>query len=118
MASIPIKNSWSMADETKGKGVAITSYILIVGVLIAMSMNAGEEKTKFASFHIRQALGLSILFLSLGLLVSNFDNWMITSAMYIFLGVLWMFGLSSAASGRMTAVPLVGAFFQKIFKNL
>lgn len=49
-----------------GKSTAITSYILIVGVLIAMSMNA-EPKNPFAAFHIRQSLGLSILFVSLGL---------------------------------------------------
>ena len=36
----------------EGKTIAITSYILIVGVLIAMSMNS-ENKNSFASFHIR-----------------------------------------------------------------
>lgn len=40
-----------------GKSTAITSYILIVGVLIAMSMNA-EPKNPFAAFHIRQSLSL------------------------------------------------------------
>ena len=55
----------------EGKTAAITSYILIIGVLIAMSMN-GEKKNTFASFHIRQALGLSITFISLGLItISN-----------------------------------------------
>lgn len=104
--------------NTDGKGIAITAYILIVGVLIAMSVNTGEDKTKFASFHIRQALGLSILFVSLGLIVSPFDNWMISSAMYVFVGVLWAFGLLGAASGSTTPVPLLGHFFQKTFKNL
>ena len=61
----------------KGKSAAITSYILIIGVFIAMSMN-GEEKNTFASFHIRQALGLSITFISLGLIISNFDSPMIS----------------------------------------
>ena len=45
----------------KGKTAAITSYILLIGVFIAMSMNSGEEKNSFASFHIRQALGLTLL---------------------------------------------------------
>ncbi|HLN94911.1 MAG TPA: hypothetical protein VK183_04685 [Flavobacterium sp.] len=104
--------------EPSGKSAAIMAYILIVGVLIALSINTGEDRSKFASFHIRQALGLSIVFVSLGLIVSNFDNWMITASMYIFVGVLWSFGLFSAAAGRMTPVPLLGAFFQKFFKNL
>jgi len=107
-----------MANENTGKSAAIISYIMVVGVLIALSMNTAEDRTKFASFHIRQALGLSIVFVSLGLLVSNFDNWMITSSMYLFVGVLWAFGLFSAAAGRMTPVPLLGNFFQKFFKNL
>ena len=54
----------------EGKTIAITSYILIVGVLIAMSMNS-ENKNSFASFHIRQALGISLTFISLGLIISN-----------------------------------------------
>lgn len=106
------------SEETSGKGAAITAYILIVGVLIALCMNVGEDRTKFASFHIRQALGLSIVFVSLGLIISNFDYWMITASMYVFLGVLWSYGLFTAAAGRMTPIPLLGAFFQKFFKNL
>jgi hypothetical protein len=39
----------------KGKTAAITSYILGIGVFIAMSMNS-EDKNTFASFHIRQGL--------------------------------------------------------------
>jgi hypothetical protein len=57
----------------EGKATAITSYILIVGVLIAISMNS-ENKNSFASFHIRQGLGLSITFISLGLIISNFKK--------------------------------------------
>lgn len=100
----------------KGKTAAITSYILLVGALIALSMNA-EEKNPFASFHIRQALGLSLLFISLGLLVSPFDNWMITSSMYFFVAVLWTYGLVTAVRGEMTPVPILGKFFQKFLSK-
>jgi uncharacterized membrane protein len=101
----------------KGKTIAITSYILVVGVLIAMSMNS-DEKNDFASFHIRQALGLSITFISLGLLVSNFNSIEISIAMWIFISVLWMFGLFGAIKGETTPIPLLGKLFQKTFKNL
>ena len=101
----------------KGKTTAITAYILIVGVLIAMSMNS-DEKNTFASFHIRQALGLSITFISLGLLVSSFDSIAISIAMWIFVSVLWMFGLFSAIRGETIPIPLLGKFFQSTFKNL
>ncbi|HEX8561409.1 MAG TPA: hypothetical protein VF676_00390 [Flavobacterium sp.] len=101
----------------EGKPTAITSYILIVGVLIAMSMNS-ESKNPFASFHIRQSLGLSLTFISLGLILSNFNNVMATFAMWIFVAVLWTFGIFSAIRGQQQPVPLLGRFFQNVFKNI
>ena len=98
----------------EGKTAAITSYILIVGVLIALSMNS-ENKNSFASFHIRQALGLSITFLSLGLLVSNFDSLMISATMWIFVSVLWSYGFFTAIKGDKKPLPLLGSLFQKAF---
>ena len=101
----------------EGKPTAITSYILIVGVLIAMSMNS-EKKNSFASFHIRQSLGLSLLFISLGLIVSPFDSPNISIAMWVFVSVLWGFGLFSAIKGETTPVPLLGNLFQKWLKSI
>lgn len=102
----------------KGKTAAITSYILIIGVLIAMSMNTGEDKNSFASFHIRQALGLSLTFISLGLIISNFDSAMISISMWVFLSILWTYGIFSAINGQTKPVPLLGEFFQKWFKSI
>jgi len=102
----------------KGKTAAITSYILIIGVLIAMSMNTGEDKNSFASFHIRQALGLSITFISLGLIISNFDSPMISISMWVFLSVLWTYGIFSAINGQTKPIPLLGNYFQKWFKSI
>jgi len=101
----------------EGKTAAITSYILIVGVMIAISMNA-ESRNPFASFHIRQALGLTITFLSLGLIVSNFDSFMISSTMWIFVSILWTYGFFTAISGQMKPIPLLGNLFQSTFKFL
>jgi uncharacterized membrane protein len=98
----------------EGKTAAITSYILIVGVLIAMSMNS-ENKNTFASFHIRQALGLTITFLSLGLIVSNFDSLIISATMWIFVSILWTYGFFTAIKGDMKPLPLLGNLFQKAF---
>lgn len=101
----------------KGKAAAITSYILLVGALIAMSMNS-EEKNPFAAFHIRQAVGLSLTFICLGLLVSNFDSWMISAPMYLFVAVLWGYGISTAVRGETTPVPLLGKFFQRALNSI
>jgi uncharacterized membrane protein len=105
-------------DIEKGKTAAITSYILIIGVFIAMSMNSGEEKNPFASFHIRQALGLSLIFISLGLIISNFDSPMISISMWIFLSVLWTYGIFSAINGETKPIPLLGNYFQKWLVNI
>lgn len=101
----------------EGKTAAITSYILIVGVLIAMSMNS-ENKNSFASFHIRQALGLSITFISLGLIVNNFDSLMVSASMWLFVSVLWAYGIFSAINGETKPLPLLGEIFQKAFKSI
>ena len=101
----------------QGKTAAITSYILIIGVFIAMSMNS-ENKSSFASFHIRQALGLSITFISLGLIISNFDSGMLSISMWIFVSVLWGYGIFSAINGETKPLPLLGDFFQKAFKSI
>jgi uncharacterized membrane protein len=104
-------------DIEKGKSTANISYIMIVGVLIAMTINA-EAKNKFASFHIRQALGLSITFISLGLIISNFNNEMITISMWIFVSILWAYGMITAIKGQTLPMPLLGPLFQKLFKKL
>lgn len=100
-----------------GKTAAITSYILGIGVFIAMSMNA-EDKNSFASFHIRQGLGLTLTFFSLGLIISNFDSLMISAPMWIFISVLWGYGIFSAIKGETKPLPIVGALYQKWFASI
>ena len=82
-----------------------------------MSMNA-EDKNAFASFHIRQALGLFLTFISLGLIVNNFDSLMISIPMWIFVFVLWSYGMLTAVKGETKPVPLLGELYQKWFKSI
>jgi uncharacterized membrane protein len=100
-----------------GKTAAITSYILGIGVFIAMSMNS-EDKNEFASFHIRQGLGLTLTFISLGLIISNFNSLMISAPMWIFISVLWSYGIFSAIKGETKPIPLLGIYFQKWLKSI
>lgn len=106
-----------MNEKNNGKLAAILAYVIIIGPLIAMSINA-ESKNKFASFHVRQGLGLTILFVCLGLIISNFDNFMLTISMWFFLSILSAYGLFTAASNSTYPIPLLGNIFQKIFKTL
>ena len=100
----------------EGKATAITSYILIVGVLIAISMNS-ENKNEYATFHIRQGFGLTLTFIGLGLIISNFENIMIAAPMWVFVTVLMFYGIFSAANGSIKPLPLVGGLYQKWLKN-
>lgn len=101
----------------EGKNIALISYITIFGSIIAIFMN-NDNKNTFASFHIRQALGIMITFFALGYLVGSFDSWMVSSAFYVFFFILWIYGFLGAVQGQMNLVPILGPFFQKIFKSL
>lgn len=100
-----------------GKTAAITSYILGIGVFIAMSMNS-EDKNAFASFHIRQGLGITLTFISLGLIISHFDSLMISAPMWVFVLVLWSYGITSAIRGETRPVPLLGTYYQKWLSSI
>lgn len=100
-----------------GKNIAIVAHITIIGTIIAIVLN-NDKKNAFAGFHIRQTLGIFLLFFALGYPVGLFDSWMISSALYIFTFILWAYSFVSALQGQMNLIPFLGGFFQKAFKNL
>jgi len=108
-----------MNDQTikEGKTIAIISYILIFGPLIGMSMNS-ENKNPYASFHLRQGLGLTLSFIILGVSISFFESIFVAAPMWLFISVLAMYGIFSAATGKTTNLPILGSLFQKVFKNI
>jgi uncharacterized membrane protein len=101
----------------QGKTSAIISYILIVGPLIAISINS-EVKNPFSSFHIRQGLGLTLTFITLGITISHFESVYIAAPMWIFISVLSAYGLFLAATGQVKNIPILGNLFQKWLKFL
>lgn len=101
----------------QNKNAAIVAYLTIIGAVIAIFMN-NENKSAFASFHIRQALGIFLTFFLLGYPIGYFDSWMISSAFYIFFFILWIYGFLAALNGEEKKVPLVGDFYQNLFKSL
>lgn len=104
-------------DIEKGRKNAIISYITILGTIIAYYLN-NDNKSHFASFHIRQSLGLWLTFYALGYIVGSFDSWLVTSSFYLFFAVLFIYGFSNAISRKAQPLPLVGALYQKLFANL
>jgi len=98
----------------EGKTTAIISYVTIIGTVIAIFMNM-EPKNDFARFHIRQAFGINIGFYAIGILISQFNSWTISTGFYVFFIVLWVYGFIGAVQVRKTLIPLLGEQFQKWF---
>lgn len=101
----------------EGKTWAIVSYLTLIGTLIAFFMNQ-DKKNEFTAFHTRQALGLWLLQMILGYVVSGFDSWNITTAFWIGIAVLLFYGVFTAISGKAHPIPILGDFFQRIFASL
>lgn len=101
----------------EGKTIAIISYITWIGTAIAFLMN-NDKKNYFASFHIRQSVGLGLLsLLNTFVVVKFFDVWTIgIIGMAIF--VLRIIGLVGAIQGEEKRIPLLGDVFQDWFKNI
>lgn len=104
-------------DIKSGKTIAFISYFYLLGVLIAYLINS-EKKSQFAYFHIRQSLGLWLTFLALGYPIGYFDNWQITASFWMAFGILFIYGFSTALSGKMIPIPLVGKLYQTAFKKI
>lgn len=100
--------------EKQGKTAAIVAYITLIGTIIALFMN-NDSKNQFASFHIRQALGLWIMFYVLIALAGIFRSDFIHFGFWIFSIILIIYGLITATREEKKEVPLVGKFFQEWF---
>jgi uncharacterized membrane protein len=107
-----------MNDIQKGKQAATVGYLTIIGTVIAIFMNQEESKSEFASFHIRQALGIFLSFFLLGYPIGYFDSWMVSTAFWLFIFILWIYGFLGCLNGEKKIVPIVGELYQNLFKNL
>lgn len=102
----------------KGKDTATLSYITIIGTIIAIFMNQEENKSEFASFHIRQALGIFVIFFALGYPIGYFDSWKITGAFYLFIFLLWIYSFIGCLTNKKRETPIIGKISQQIFKKI
>ncbi len=108
----PAPNNNTVND---GKTIAIISYITFIGTIIAYFMNS--NKNPFASFHIRQMIGLSIFSLLNSLVIARFSNWA-SLIIAVFLFILWIIGFIGAIQGEEKKVPVFGDMFQDWFKGV
>ncbi|WP_075343917.1 DUF4870 domain-containing protein [Tenacibaculum agarivorans] len=101
----------------EGKTNAIISYITIIGTIVALVLN-NSKKNEFASFHIRQMVGLNILALLNSWVVLKFFGLIPYWAIAGITIVLWFIGFMGAINGDEKKVPIFGDYFQDWFKSL
>lgn len=100
----------------EGKTTGIISYLWWIGLIIAFFMN-NTKKNSFASFHIRQSLGLNLLSLVSGL-VSTYVHGTVGWVLGIVAFVLWIIAFIGVVQGQEKKVPLLGDMFQNWFKSV
>ncbi|XMO88152.1 YtxH domain-containing protein [Algibacter sp. AS12] len=93
------------------KNIAIIAHITLIGWIIALVMN-NSNKSEFASFYIRQMLGLMIVSLILSFI--PVIGWILNIVMLVF----WIMSLVGALGGEKKLTPVLGEHFQNWFKSL
>jgi len=97
--------------------VSLIAYITPLGWFIAFILNH-PRKTQ-TSFHIRQALGLHLIFIVGSMLfILPFLGWIVGMALYIASFIFLFYGFSLAWNGGQVGVPILGKYFQRWFKEL
>ncbi len=101
----------------EGKTIAIISHLWVIGLVIAYIMNL-NKKNYFASFYIRQMIGLNILqFLNGAIIYQYFGNtigWIVGMLLF----VLWIVSFIGAIQGEEKETPVVGEHFQNWFRGV
>lgn len=98
-------------NTTDAKTIAILSYITLVGWVIALILQQ-NNKSELGSFHLRQTLGLYLTGLILAFI--PIVGWFLNIVVFVF----WVIGLIGAIQEEQKPVPLVGDFYQNIFKGI
>lgn len=102
----------------EGKTIAIIAYITVIGLIIAIVLN-NDKKNAFAAFHIRQALGVGLASLVIGVLnIIPYIGRLAFAVGSILLFVMWIVGLINALNGKMKPVPVFGKQFEEWFRGI
>lgn len=110
-------------DVTRGKVVGILAYCTLLGWIIAIILHQ-QDKTKFGAFHLRQSLGIFIVYLACFFLVMVtspiFGFFTLALLPFIGLGILALVivGLVNAVNGKEKQTPLIGALSEKFLAGI
>jgi uncharacterized membrane protein len=116
------EESLSAAPVTEDHTVAMLAYLTFVGLIVAIVMHNGN-KTQLGSFHLRQALGLTLTLIvywpiNFIMLFIPILGWGINIIVLLTIAVFWIMGLVSALQGQMKPVPVLGPSYQRWFRNV
>ena len=94
-----------------GKTKAIVAHITLIGWFIAFVINM-NDKDEFASYYIRQNLGLNLL----GIILTFIPviGWILSIAVFVF----WIMSLIGSIQGEKKETPWIGNYFQDWFKSM
>lgn len=95
----------------QGRTIAIIAHITFIGWIVAIIMN-NTEKDDFASFYIRQVLGIFLLG-AVGALIP-----MVNIAIAIIVLIALIMSLVGAVNRNRTLLPVIGPLFQDWFRSL
>ncbi|SEA34816.1 DUF4870 domain-containing protein [Psychroflexus halocasei] len=102
----------------EAKTIAIISYITLIGLIIAFVMN-NDKKADFSTYHIKQALGIGLTGLALGVVgMIPILGWIASFLGTIALIYLWIMGLVNAVNAKKKPVPWLGKKYEEWFKNI
>lgn len=106
-----------MDEKTTG----IVSYVTLIGWIVALVTR--KEKTEYTSFHIRQMLGLIILQIITGIVITILTMmiprlYFVWYIIYLLPVVLWIIGFLGAVNNEKKLIPIFGQQFQDWFKSL
>lgn len=98
------------------KTKAIVSHIFFIGWIIALVINM-NQKEEYASFYIRQNLGLILSWVIVSIFMAfPVINW-IAWIGYLLVIVCWLMSLIWSITDVMKPVPFLGDKFQEWFKS-
>lgn len=110
------ENNITIASE--GKKIATIAYITFIGLIIAFVMNNDKEDS-FATYHIKQSLGLALTGLALGIIgMIPLLGWVINILGIFVLLYMWVVGLMNAINEKESPVPFLGEKYKEWFKNI
>lgn len=106
-----VKKTASSKDIEENKAMAAIGYL---GILFLIPLLAKKD-SPYAQYHAKQGMVLFIFDILLGaVMVIPFLGWVIGALGWIFVVVLFVMGLVNALGGKMTPLPLIGQFAEKM----